>query len=139
MSREEEKQRGCEQPGVGLCKCELGSSKGVFPRITIVPSPVQEFKFDPKVERITAILLCLRSAFGIPSFVLPLESSSLHSPITAALGHAGFSESEFLSLCSCTTRVHFYERLSPERRFAGGTNSSSFSESNTEFAIGTTP
>jgi len=61
-----------------------------------------EFEFDPEVERITAVVLCVRSAFGISSFVLPLESSVLHSAIAAVVVSMGFRESEFLPLGSCT-------------------------------------
>lgn len=51
--------------GVGnrrLCKGKLGSR-------------AQELEFDLKVERMTAFLLCVRSALGISSFVFPLECS----------------------------------------------------------------
>lgn len=114
VSREEDKQRGWEQPELGLCKGKLGSW-------------AQEVEFDLKEERVTAFLLCVRSAFGNSSFDLPLESSILLSPFTVGVGKSGFSDSEVSILGQLYQSCLLV-------KVTGGTNSS-FLESSTDTIV----
>lgn len=81
----------------------LAQSKGVFLKIMVV----SRLEFDPKAERVTAVLPRVRSAFGISSFVLPLESSVLHSPITAVVAMQGLVSVSSYPWAAAPVHVHF--------------------------------
>lgn len=52
-------------------------------------------EFNQKVEWMTAILLRVRLVFGVSSFVLPLDSLILHSPLRAVVSNRGFRVSSY--------------------------------------------
>lgn len=104
-----------------------------MPRITAVARPAQELEFDLKVERITAVLLCVGSAFGISNSVLPQESSVLHSPtmhwwaIQVLVGQSSCPRAAAPVTCIFSKGEGELVELT-----------SGFSESSAEFAIATT-